>query len=235
MFSLLKTLLPEPLVVSIGDYATSEFLRRRKNRRVLLLEDRQWTADQLEGEFLAPLFRDARTVKLVDRLIGQKILPRDAATAPPITCAMPQNYRCTLDWITKVFARESTCAQKIFEIYTSVDISYMDKNHLSALKKAANAFIDEVESSTGLRPSISFRAETNQVHMPHGRYLITDRIGFLVERGFDLLWSDAQMVAAKLDPLTSKRPIRDVMISLCPYTERVEGSVSRCKESWKAS
>ena len=215
-------------VVAVGDYPASDFLRERSDGRVLLLSDGEWHRDRFESDVLVPIFRDAEVIKLYDRQIARNILSRDEAARPgPITCSLPENYKTTLMWIADVFARVSSSSAKKIEIYTTVDTSYMGNPQIAAVVKAVEAFVEEAAASAGLRPSLFLKTETKHQKMPHGRYLVTDRIGFLLERGFDLLWDDKTMQLAKLDPSKDRRPVRDVMISLCPYTERIESTTNK--------
>ena len=63
--------------------------------------------------------------------------------------------------------------------------------------------------------------------MPHARYLITDQIGILIERGFDLLWTDQQMRDNGLNPSNDDRPIRDVTISRISEPNKIEAAVRK--------
>lgn len=216
--------------VSVLSYPTSEFLRKRRRSSVVLLSNGEWRQDRFEAEVLAPILRDAGVVKLYDRIIGQKILPRESAGPPPVACSIPPNYALTLDWIFRAFGRQPGSVKKIAEIYTSIDTSYMDNRHIDAAVKAVEEFVAGTVARTGVRPSVFLKTETDRLRMAHGRYLITDRIGFLVERGFDLLWDDATMKKAGEHPSTHARPIRDVMISLCPYAERIETTTAKLRD-----
>jgi hypothetical protein len=222
--------LPQERVVSITDYPASEFLLRRKEAMTVLLGDGDWTHDRFEEKILTPVLRDSQLIKLYDRMIAAKMLPREAARAGPVSCSIPANYSLTIQWILATFARCSSAADKKAEIYTTVDTSYMDKNHLAAVTKGAESFVAEMMNKTGVRPTLFLKSETPRMRMPYGRYLITDRVGILVERGFDLLWDDAAMIKIGRDPSKHPRPVRDVMLSNCPYSERIETSTAKLRD-----
>ncbi|MEH2162106.1 MAG: hypothetical protein V7K38_13945 [Nostoc sp.] len=57
--------------------------------------------------------------------------------------------------------------------------------------------------------------------------MITDQIGVLIERGFDLLWTNQQMRDNGLNPSNDDRPIRDVTISRISEPNKIETAVRR--------
>lgn len=220
------------ITLGASRYFVSEFSRKRRSQRTLLLGDAEIDATQLEKRFLEPVFTCAEVLKLYDRLIGQKILPREAAKAGASTrdIGLPENYRLTLEWLVRSFARYSCASMKLVELYTTVDYSYMDKNHIQRFERSIREFIDAIENTSGIRIRVYIKQETEQQKMVHGRYLLTDKIGFLVERGFDLLWSTEQMAGASSGG-TGRAPfVRDVMISICPAAERIESLTARLRD-----
>jgi len=217
-----RSILNDAQIVQVQEYPVSEFDQKRRAKRSIVIDDGQWSSDEFEKWVLAPVLRHAEILKLYDRLITRTA--DDAAEQE-----MRENYKRTLEWIIAVFARESTAPAKIVEIHGGVSTG-IDRKRLQALEKNLSSFNDEVAAKSGIRPSIFLREETDRLRMPHGRYLITDKLGLLVERGFDLLWDDRTMRLAKKDPGKDKRRIRDVMLSLCPNPGSIETAVARVRE-----
>ena len=61
--------------------------------------------------------------------------------------------------------------------------------------------------------------------MLHSRYLLTDQLGVLIERGFDLLMDDNAIHDMGLDPTRDVRRIHDCIVASCPEAPKVESIV----------
>ena len=79
-----------------------------------------------------------------------------------------------------------------------------------------------MRAATGVPVRLFLKAESHVARCPHGRYLVTDQVGVLIDRGFDLLWDDNKMRTSGLNPTTDPRPIRDVAVILCNDCNSVE-------------
>jgi hypothetical protein len=224
-----SALLLQAQVLDIRGYPVSEFSQKRRQKRAILLSDGQWSSEQFEQFILSPVLRYAEVLKLYDRLVTRAI---DLETVDPGKgdTLVPENYRLTLEWIISVFARESKSAIKRVEIYSAVSTG-ADNKRLKKLEEGLQQFVDALAKKTGVRLSMVIKEETQNLRMPHGRYLITDKIGLLVERGFDLLWDDRTMARAGLDASKDKRRLRDVMVSICPDPDGIETAANRLRNA----
>jgi hypothetical protein len=212
----------------IRDYPVSEFGQKRRHKRSICLSDGQWTTAEFERFILSPILRSAEVLKLYDRLITRTLDLGGINSLGETADTLQANYRLTLEWIISVFARESSSAKKRVEIYSGVSTG-ADNKQLKLAEKVIQEFVETLAKKTGVRPSIFLKEETDRLRMPHGRYLITDKLGILIERGFDLLWDDKAMERAGLDVAKNNRKLRDVMVSICPDPGSVEAAASRLR------
>jgi hypothetical protein len=220
-----KSVLPGAQVASIENYGISEFQSGRRKRAVVL-SDGEWASDRFEQDVLVPVLRYAEVLKLYDRMVTGKIEMREAED----NVEFSENYKLTIKWIVSVFSRESICPSKQVEIYSAVSVN-VDNKQLKKLESCLRSFVKEIASETGAHISLFLKEETQKQRMPHGRYLITDKLGLLVERGFDLLWDDRAMKRAGLDPAKHPRRLRDVMVTICPDPGVIETSTSRLRNA----
>lgn len=209
----LASRLIEPL-----DYFVSEFSRVRSKRSSLVLRDGQWKDADFEREVLAAVLRTAKHVKIYDRYIGRSVVDRGAGTV-----TIKDNYKKTLEWIVDIFRRVGGHTRGgVFEIYCGVEASAVSPAKRSLVRNELNNLQAFLQVKLGGPVRIVIKQETKTAQCPHGRYLLTDQVALLVERGFDLLWNDANMIAAGLDPQRDPRPIRDVAVVLCDDCAAVE-------------
>ena len=183
----------------------------------------EWTQKNFEEKVLIPIFDRAKHVKIFDRNIGH------------ITKGtLPDNYRLTLEWMINIFTQLSSEGERTFEITSGVDTRFSDSTkNTGDIVDALRQFESEVKDKHGFPIKVNIKKETHDNQLPHARYLITDQIGLLIERGFDLLWGDQKMKHKSLDPQQDDRPIRDFDIKLIPYSDwgNIEKS-ARLLENW---
>lgn len=185
------------------------------------LRDGQWNQREFENKVLRPVFAHAKHVKVIDRNIG-----RTATGA-----GVKPSYRNTLLWLLKVFKEASpTRTVGSFEVYcglytsTGPEPNAMSAEQVRTALSALRRLEDEMKFAD-IPVRVVVKKETPGKEMPHGRYLFTDQVELLVERGFDLLWTDAKMRGARLRPGRDPRPVKDVSITHCPDPERIEECV----------
>jgi hypothetical protein len=165
-----------------------------------------------------PVLRTAKNVKIYDRYIGRSMVRRGFGFV-----GVAPGYKRSLEWIVSVFKTLGGASRGgVFEIYCGVDAAAISTKFRPQLRIEAAKLEAALKSILGANVQVTLKEESKAAQCPHGRYLITDQVAVLVERGFDLLWDDNAMTAAGLNPLASSRPIRDVAIVRCEEYRAVE-------------
>ncbi len=206
--------------IDTAEYSTSRFFQYRRQISPLTLKNGEWNQEKFEEQILTPLFRDAKHIKIYDRMIGRAT--RDF---------IPKHYKITLEWVFDIFLQESSLRSgRIFEVYTGLDIRSLSNQdiNITDIKNVLRQFEANMQQRYSFPFALKLKEESGRdQEMPHGRYLITDQIGVLIERGFDLLWTDHQMNDDGLNPRTDDRPIRDVTISRILQPNKIEKEVRK--------
>lgn len=204
--------------IDTTEYSISRFFQHRRQISPLTLNNREWNQEKFEEKILIPLFRDAKHIKIYDRMIGR-------ATKDFI----PQHYKNTLEWVFDIFLQESSSRSgRIFEVYSGLDTRYLSNQKITDIKNLLRQFEADMQRIYSFPFTLKLKEESGrEQEMPHARYLITDQIGVLIERGFDLLWTDQQMRDNGLHPSNDARPIRDVTISRIAEPNKIETVVRR--------
>lgn len=210
-------------VVNVTNYAVSNFADDcQKNSCSITLADGEWTQEKFEENILIPLFRDAKHIEIYDRMIGRSIRYQDKSDIK-IKAFIPEHYSETLTWLLEVYLKYSSHKPtRIFEVYSGFDTDYLTEAKISEAQRVLRQFETDMQTKFSF-PSfkLTIKEEVKrEEEMPHGRYLITDQIGVLIERGFDLLWTYKQMEDKELNPAIHDRPIRDVTISWISEEEK---------------
>ncbi|MEH2157269.1 MAG: hypothetical protein V7K66_23960 [Nostoc sp.] len=204
--------------IDTAEYSISRFFQYRRQISPLTLNDREWNQEKFEEQILIPLFRDAKHIKIYDRMIGR-------ATKNFI----PEHYKTTLEWVFDIFLQESSSRTgRVFEVYSGLDTRYLSHQEIIDIKNLLRQFEADMKRRYSFDFTLKLKEESGRgQEMPHARYLITDQIGVLIERGFDLLWTDQQMRDNRLNPSSDDRPIRDVTISRILEPNKIESAVRR--------
>jgi hypothetical protein len=217
--------------VSVEDYSTSPFYDSRILARVHQLNRGEWDKETFERKVLVPLFTDAKLVKIYDRWIGNSIQTRnyDQTVLPATT--VEERFRNTLDWIISVFLATSTQLTKRLEVFSGVDTRNKDRNEIAITIAALRAFEKDIRNKYNFPLfTLTVKEETRQTRMLHGRYLLTDQLGIVMERGFDLLMDDQAMKDIGLDPSKSARRLQDCLLAHCPDASKVEQVVRTLRD-----
>jgi hypothetical protein len=206
--------------IDAGEYGISNFFQQRRQFNSITLNNGEWEQEKFEDQILAPLFKDAKHIKIYDRMIGR---------ATGQSAFIPEHYQSTLDWLLDIFLRESSPKQtKIFEVYSGIDVRYLSPKEVSDTQALMRQFEANMQRKYNFPFKITLKQEDGRdQEMPHGRYLITDQIAILIERGVDLLWTNKQMKDAGLIPDVDDRPIRDVTISRILEPNKIEKAVRK--------
>jgi hypothetical protein len=215
-----------PVAVQVHDYSTSDFHTTRKSACVFQLNPGEWDQPTFERRVLVPLFSYPKLVKIYDRWIGNSITTRQYDEQVLDITQVTDRFRAALDWIVQVFLRVCTQPTKRLEIYSSIDTRNKDRKEIGIVVRALKAFEQEVRSRYNFPQfAVIIKEETARARMLHSRYLITDQIGIMIERGIDLLVDDAGMRHMGLDPNRDARRIQDFVVTYCPEAAKVENVV----------
>ena len=207
----------------VEDYSLSAFFRERRDAAIFLLTRAQWDRSTFERRVLSPTLKYARMVKIYDRWLGNTIETRSYDGKVLTSTAVASRYRQSIEWIIQVFLRDRTRLKSPVELYSSIDTRGKDKREIAIAIAALRVFEAEIRASYALPEfSIFIKEETAKARMLHGRYLITDQIGIIVERGFDLLMSPEMMRDAGYDPASAEVRIQDSVIACCRDFSRVD-------------
>ena len=206
--------------IDASEYGISPFFKQRRQFNSITLSNGEWEQEKFEDKVLTPLFGDAKHIKIYDRMIGR---------ATGQSAVMPEHYQSTLEWLLDVFLQKSSSQrERVFEVYSGIDVRYLNPKEVSDTQALLRKFETNMQRKYNFPFKITLKQEDGRdQEMPHGRYLITDQIGILIERGFDLLWTDQQMKDAKLIPNVDSRLIRDVTISRISESSKIEKAVRK--------
>jgi len=216
-------------ILHVANYAASNFADAcEQNSCSITIDNGEWTQEKFEEKVLIPIFKDAKHIKIYDRMIGRSIRYTTGETTS--INGIPEHYCETLKWLLDIYLQHSSSkATRIFEVYSGFDIRSLDENKISEAQRVLRQFEADMQTEFSF-PSFKLtikEEEGRKQEMPHGRYLITDQIGVLIERGFDLLWTDQQMRDNALNPSKHDRPIRDVTISRISEPNKIETAVRK--------
>ena len=207
-----------PRSVEALEYFVSQLSRLRRERLAYVLGDGQWKQSDFERQVLRPVLATAKHVKIYDRWIGRSALDLRYGRV-----RFSPRYRQTLDWVVGVFLGAGGAGRGgVFEIYCGIESHLINARQRAQLKAEMQNFQTAIRAATGIPVQLLLKEETYAARCPHGRYLVTDQAGVLIDRGFDLLWDDHKMQAAGMNPTTDPRPIRDVAVMLCNDCNSVE-------------
>jgi hypothetical protein len=221
-----SSILPKSRGVDLEEYLLSNRFMERKDNHIL--SDGQFNKSKMEKDIVIPLFETAKNVKIIDRYVGRSMINRNGNIEPSVV----ERYQRTLMWLLEIFDKVSSRPNRRFEIYTGVNPQGLSADEVRCLYDKMINFVEFAKSKfTNYDLSLIVKRETlNYEEMPHARYLITNQISVLVERGFDLLWSDQQMDNAGLNSRTDQRKIRDVAIALISEPGKIESSIRKLED-----
>lgn len=215
-----------PAAVKVQEYTTSQFYEVRRKALTYQINRGEWTQSEFEAKVLTPIFAYAKIVKIYDKWIGNSIVTRGLNRIVLDATQVNERYKNTLDWMIDVFIRVCRQADKRLEIYSSIDIRNKDKKEIAITVAALQHFQNEVRRKYNFPGfAVIIKEETGTARMFHARYLITDQVGVVMERGFDLLMDDSMMMDMGMDPRRNARRMLDCVVAFCPEASKVEAAV----------
>ena len=199
--------------IDINDYFFSDFRENCRKSRDFRIKYKDTSKEQFEREFLIPIFRYAKRVKIFDRYIGRSIINKKRKIQ-----GLRKNYKKSIKWIISVFNRETISRKndQIIEIYTGVQAEEFSEEEKCNILGFFQDFSKEINDEFNISVDFKIKRERAQKFdfeifpsldlneicepilykkisngkgedFPHARYLATDQITLLVDRGFDLL------------------------------------------------
>lgn len=223
--------IPESVeICDILEYPISKYSEYRDNPLIPIhLSDGEWNQNDFENKILIAIFKYAKSVKIIDRYIGKLWKNEQKSNSYNLS----PNYRLALKWIIEAFI--NYCINKetaVFEIYTGFDCENesieINEQKVAELRKFEVELKDIYKFNFKLH--IKKEIHDRSKEMPHGRFIFTNQIGLLIERGFDLLWNNKKMKEKGKNPKKDPRPIRDVSISYCKDKAKIERDIRKLED-----
>jgi hypothetical protein len=209
-----RTVVDPAAVIPFSEYPLSRFATERRSATSKLLRS-GLTQTEAERGVLARVFRHATHITIVDRYIGRAVAGRDRSQA-----SFGRDYQRSLEWIVEVCRQALAAGNRelkgSIEIWCGLDIESLSQADIDASVGLLRQWETQMNASGAPRLRLYIKKETHKGVLPHARYLITDQIAVLVDRGFELLLSDSQMRVAGLDPRCDERRLRDCVVALTP-------------------
>ncbi len=204
---------------ALSEYDISPFSYRRRDAEGLEVGVTGLSRVEFEERFWKPLFRHAKHVKIFDRQVGKSFedqfgerqgrKPVAANTLPPLQLA--ENYQRGLEWAYSQFlAHSQPNRPRTFEVYCALSANLWSEDRLRSVASSLQGFGNQMTTKfaeTNVPFKIVLKRESGRTTVPrgerrergegamrHARYLFTDQMKLLVERGFDLLDKSREMV-----------------------------------------
>ena len=213
--------------VGITDYPCSGLAQYRRQCKTIRLETAQWSEQDFDDAVLKPLLSTAKHIKIIDRYIGRSLLRDDGQHT-----GLSPRYRNSLAYFFDAYVRY--CSHRIgstFEVYCGLEASNYAPASVQAAKAGLKAWTDSVLAQFGTPVRVILKHERLGQRMPHARFLVTNQASLLVETGFDIFLSEAEMKAAGYNPAIPPRRLRDMVLSLCDDSARIQQDVNRLAEA----
>jgi len=205
------------------EYFISQLSRHRRERIAYILGDGQWQQAEFERAILKPILGTAKHVKIYDRWIGRSAFDKNRRLI-----RFNDNYKRTLEWVVQVYSDTGGSARcRVFEIYCGIEGHLISAGQRAQLRSEMQNFEAAVRRASGIPVQLFLKEESRALQLAHGRYLITDQVSIVIDRGFDLLWDDKRMQGANLNPTVDLRRIRDVAVLLCNDCNSIETQTRR--------
>ena len=205
------------------EYFISQMSRSRRERMAHILGDGQWKQRDFERAILKPILETAKHVKIYDRWIGRSAFDKNRHVI-----RFNDNYKRTLEWVVQVYSKTGGSARcRAFEIYCGIEGHLISARQRVQLRSEMQSFEAAVRTASGIPVQLFLKEESRALQLAHGRYLITDQVSVVIDRGFDLLWDDRRMQGSSLNPILDPRPIRDVAVLLCNDCNSIETQTRR--------
>jgi len=189
-------------VIPLEHYSLSNFAEARRRGQHLENQYRQRTREEFEQEVWNPLFRDAKNVRILDRVIGHKLNENPSCKN---YADAAKDFARGIKWVFDQFVEHSRPNRnRSFEIVCELKTMQWEKDPKSGKRSSQRVNQDILAKQNQILQD--FARQLAQDHsgkvpvqmtvycqgrrserMPHARFLFTDQVALLVESGFDLL------------------------------------------------
>ncbi len=194
--------------VHLIDYGISHFSEIRSTRERVELADGEMTREEFERIVWVPLFRYAKHVKVFDRNIGHQFVEQVRRGS---SIRVKENYARTLEWMFGLFAQLSEGRTGVhFEVTCGLDADIMSNAQMGTASDELHSFAERLAARYGGKIEMRVKVESER-KMRHARFVVTDQVALMVERGFDLLRTDGLL--------------RDVVITHTSSAGQIEAEV----------
>jgi len=197
---------------SLHDYAASSFRKNRNTAESVELANGEWDKATFEHMVWEPIFRYAKHVKLFDRMLGHHLtenVERGKPLLPGRRLEVGKNFKRGLEWtFTQFLAHAPARPSRRFEVTCGLDATLFHESVLNAAATALRQYANELSETHKFPMTMHVKRERTDGALRHARFIFTDQVALVVERGFDLLRNDDR--------------IRDVIINHVQRPEKIE-------------
>lgn len=214
----IRSLLNQTQIITPKNYQISQFSDLRRDSRRVRVPCGTISQLSAESKIFGPVLRYATHVTIIDRYIGRSVPSEGTGIS-----ALSTDYQQSLQWLCEMY--QKSVAQRgiksiaTFEIWCGLQSKKLSTTAIDAAVAALRGWESKMKAQGIPGFTLHIKKECNDSEFPHARYLITDQLALLVERGFELLRS--------MVPNGSTRSLRDCEIALIPDLERVVTDVRR--------
>ena len=170
-------------IVNFREYQLSGLPERIHANLKLSLSNREWNKLEFERKVLVPILRHTKKLKIYDRQIGRTVTIKEGKVS------MKKGFERDLKWIIDTFIKNSS--PDFVEICCGLYPKKDDKeDEVDAKKKFLLAWGEKLTREHRFPVNMRVKREEPNNQAPHARYIVTDQVCLLVERGFELTNDD---------------------------------------------
>jgi len=179
-----KTLGDTISFITPSKYQLSDIPERIDSRLSFSLGNRQWNKNKFEENILKPVLKHTKTLKIFDRQIGRTLIKDGQGYFK-----MKKGFEKDIRWIFDIFLKNSSV--ELVEIYCGLFNYKNDKMYdRVARKNFLLKWGHDYAIEYGIPVNVIVKHEKHKDQAPHARYIITDQVCLLIERGFELTNTD---------------------------------------------
>lgn len=165
-----------------------------------------------------PIFRYAKHVKLFDRFLGHHLtagFPHGEPLTSGTRLYIRYNFASGLEWVLRHFTQANKHGEcRTFEVMTGLNHNHYHPTVIDAAATALRDLASTLSARYCFPMTMIIKREAAGHTMRHARFLFTDQLALMVDRGFDLLRSDGKVrdvvITHVSDPGKIEREVRDL-------------------------
>jgi len=192
--------------IPIDEYIASSFATKSRSSQSIVFSDGQVVAAEMAQRVFQPIMLHARYVRLFDRVLGthltnQLVGQRYAGSSNPPHPSYA--FERSLTWLFQLYATQGVSPIRTMEICTAVEGQSLSEGEIAEAAAALRGLAARMGRTVApardaIQLSMTVKVESASQRMRHARFLFTDQVQILVERGFDLLRADGRVRDAVL-------------------------------------